>query len=160
MKRCANVFSEAHPLQLRVRRRLAVRHHLAKAKAIQVKAEAEEKDVVGEEITAKRGTHPRHRASPDISTIHLVRPSQMHLLDREVAVLNLNEMAPTLRRLSNHYATPGALTQVEEVVLISIAVLEQASVHVTNISSLQDNGHLLIPQIPIFSGTREGLVLH
>jgi hypothetical protein len=142
MKRCANAFSGAHPLQLQVRRRLAVRPHLAKTKVIQAKAEAEERDVVVEETTAKRGIHRQHRAShPDISTTHLVR---MHPLDREVAVLSLKEMVPTLKFLNNHYAAPGALTQVEEVASISIAVLEQASVHVTKSYSLQDNGYLLI----------------
>lgn len=152
MKRCANACSEVHPLQLRVRRRLAVRPRLARTKFIQEKVEAEEKVVAEEEITAKRGILRRHRAILDIiSTIQLARLSQMHHLDREVAVLSLNGTAPTLKLLSNRYAALGALIQVEEVASISIVVLEEAKVHVTNISSLQNNGHLLSLRILIYS---------
>jgi hypothetical protein len=143
-KKCANAFLEAHPLQLLVRRRLAARPHLVKIKVIRAKAEAEEKDEVVVETTAKREIPRRHRAShPDISTIHLVRPSQVHPC-REGVVPSLKGMPLTLKPLSNHYAVPGALTQVEEVASILIAVLEQANVHVANIYSLQDNGHPLI----------------
>lgn len=126
MKRCANAFSGAHPLRPLVPPRLAVRHLLGKAKTAQERAEAEEKDVAGEEIIAKREILRRPLASLDTtSTIHLqARPNQMHILDRKVAELSLKGMVPTLKLHSNHYEILGALTQVEEVASISIAVPE------------------------------------
>lgn len=55
MKRCVNGCLEAHPPQLPVHRRQAVRPHLAKTKVILVKAEAEGRYVAVEETLAKRG---------------------------------------------------------------------------------------------------------
>lgn len=95
MKRCVNGCLEAHPPQLPVRRRQAVRPHLAKTKVILVKAEAEERDVVGEETIVKRGILRWSQASLDISTIHSFKPKQMHPQDKEVDVSSLREMGMT-----------------------------------------------------------------